>query len=54
MAPSTAFMFVALPAPCPNVLVGVLTAMKIMSAFEKHVRKSVVNFRLGGREEISC
>lgn len=34
MAPSKADMLVAHPAPTPNILVGVLTAMRMMSARE--------------------
>lgn len=43
-----AVMFVALPAPSPNVLVGVLTARKIMSACDMRAESQVKN-RLGRR-----
>lgn len=51
-APSTAVMSVALPAPRPKVLVGVLTARKIMSASAMVVESHVKN-RLGCRREYS-
>lgn len=46
-------MFVALPAPTPDVLVGVLTAMKIMSAREMLSGVLEVKKRLGSRLEVA-
>jgi hypothetical protein len=50
-ASSRAVMFEALPAPNPNVLVGVLTARNTMSALEMLLRESDVKIRLGRRLE---
>jgi len=47
-ASSMAVMLVALPAPSPKVLVGVLTARKTMSACDMRVESQVKN-RLGWR-----
>jgi hypothetical protein len=48
-APSTAFIFVARPAPWPNILVGVFTAKNIMSASDRHCCEFVVKKRFGLR-----
>lgn len=50
-ASSMAVMFVALPAPSPKVLVGVLTARKTMSAWDMRVESQVKN-RLGWRFKV--
>lgn len=52
IAPSKAVVFVARPAPTPNILVGVLTDMKITSAWLIALADSQVKYKFCWRRDV--